>query len=118
MNNVLYGIDINELVLIKMTAAYNLWATLISSNQPNSGLWWIHTAGSPIIKHSILLKIDTHTFPDSKVHGANMGPIWGRQDPDGPHVGSMNFAIWVVLPSQPYSILVFFLENWLFYGGT
>ena len=25
--------------------------------------------------------------PDSKVHGANMGPIWGRQDPDGPHVG-------------------------------
>ena len=34
-----------------------------------------------------------HT-PDSKVHGANMGPIWGRQDPDGPHVGPMNFAIW------------------------
>ena len=22
--------------------------------------------------------------PDSKVHGANMGPIWGQQDPDGP----------------------------------
>ena len=33
-------------------------------------------------------------FPDSKVHGANMGPIWGRQDPGGPHVGPMNFAIW------------------------
>ena len=32
--------------------------------------------------------------PDSKVHGANMGPIWGRQDPGGPHVGTMNFAIW------------------------
>ena len=31
---------------------------------------------------------------DSKVHGANMDPIWGRQDPDGPHVGPMNFAIW------------------------
>ena len=26
-------------------------------------------------------------FPDSKVHGANMGPIWGQQDPGGPHVG-------------------------------
>ena len=25
-----------------------------------------------------------------------MGPIWGRQDPGGPHVGPMNFAIWVV----------------------
>ena len=33
--------------------------------------------------------------PDSKVHGANMGPIWCRQDPGGPHVGPMNFAIWV-----------------------
>ena len=31
---------------------------------------------------------------DSKVHGANMGPIWGWQDPGGPHVGPMNFAIW------------------------
>ena len=27
------------------------------------------------------------TYPDSKVHGANMGLIWGRQDPAGPHVG-------------------------------
>ena len=34
-------------------------------------------------------------LPDSKVRGANMGPIWGRQDPGGPHVGPMNFAIWV-----------------------
>ena len=34
------------------------------------------------------------THPDSKVHGANMGSIWDRQDPDGPHVGPMNFAIW------------------------
>ena len=31
---------------------------------------------------------------DNKVHGANMGPIWDRQDPGGPHVGSMNFVIW------------------------
>ena len=34
------------------------------------------------------------TVPDSKVHGANMGSIWGRQDPGGPHVGPMNLAIW------------------------
>ena len=32
--------------------------------------------------------------PGSKSHGANMGPIWGRQDPGGPHVGPMNFSIW------------------------
>ena len=34
------------------------------------------------------------TISDSKVYVANMGPIWGEQDPDGPHVGPMNFAIW------------------------
>ena len=34
------------------------------------------------------------TIPDSKVPGANTGPIWGRQDPGGPHVGPMNFVIW------------------------
>ena len=33
---------------------------------------------------------------DSKVHGANMGPIWGRQDPGGPYVGLMNFVNWDV----------------------
>ena len=35
-----------------------------------------------------------HNIPDSKVHGANMGSIWGRQDPGGPHVGPMNLFIW------------------------
>ena len=39
----------------------------------------------------------SYLFPDSKVHGANMGPIWGRQDPGGPHVSPVNFAIWVAL---------------------
>ena len=38
--------------------------------------------------------------PDSKVHGANMGPIWGRQDPGGPHIGPMNFAIWGATSSK------------------
>ena len=54
-----------------------------------------------------------HGFPDSKVHGANMGPIWGRQDPGGTHAGPMNFAIWVhiglvysadLLPVRPLRI--------------
>ena len=35
--------------------------------------------------------------PDSKVPRVNMGPIWGRQDPVGPHVGPVNFAIWGTL---------------------
>ena len=33
-------------------------------------------------------------IPDCKVHVANMGPIWGRQDPGGPYVVPRNFAIW------------------------
>ena len=46
-------------------------------------------------------------FPDGKVHGANMGPIWGPQDTDGPHVGLMNFAIkdyktWLINQTLPY----------------
>ena len=49
----------------------------------------------------------THTggnVPDTKIHEANMGPIWGRQDPGGPHVGPTNFAIWGVLmvPSNQF----------------
>ena len=39
--------------------------------------------------------------PDCKVHGANMGPIWGRQDPGGSHVGPMNLAIWGVYRRGP-----------------
>ena len=55
---------------------------------------WVRLAASR------LQDMRDHTFfsgnntPASKVHGANMGPIWGRQVPGGPHVGPMNFAIW------------------------
>ena len=31
--------------------------------------------------------------PDSKVHGANMGPTWDLSALCEPHVGPMNFAI-------------------------
>ena len=41
--------------------------------------------------------IDLGSIPDSKVHGTNMGPILGRQDPGGPHFGPMNFAIWDII---------------------
>ena len=44
-------------------------------------MWWVK-----------LLQI--HMIPESKVHGANMGPTWGRKDPGGSHVGLMNLAIW------------------------
>ena len=42
----------------------------------------------------LFVLLECRQAPDSKVYGANMGPIWGRQDPGGPHVGPMNNAIW------------------------
>ena len=39
-------------------------------------------------------KPEKNVTPDRKVPGANMGPIWGRQEPGGPQVGPRNFAIW------------------------
>ena len=54
--------------------------------------------------------------PDSKVHGANMGPIWGRQAPGGPHVGPMNFAIWeafsLLLPRTLFPCSLKISESW------
>ena len=48
------------------------------------------------MKSYIFIQENLKMSSDSKVHGANMGPIWGRHDPGGPQVGPMNFAIWVV----------------------
>ena len=55
-----------------------------------TGPWWGKST-----KHQWIPVTNSH--PDSKVHRANMGPIWGRQDPGGLHVGPMNLAIWAVL---------------------
>ena len=41
--------------------------------------------------------IQQQTIPDSKVHGANMGPTWVLSYPGGPHVGPMNLVIWDVI---------------------
>ena len=33
-------------------------------------------------------------LPDSKLHGTNMGPIWRRQTPSGPHIGPIRAVIY------------------------
>ena len=71
-----------------------LFAILIQSH------YWAQALKSiPHTRNRVFLYIATSRllkcYPDSNVHGANMGPIWGQQDPDGPRVGPMNFAIWV-----------------------
>ena len=44
------------------------------------------------------------SVPDSKVRGANMGPIWGRQDPAGSNVGPVNLAIWGIALSPLHKL--------------
>ena len=57
-----------------------------------------------------LLTHETET--DSKVHGANMGPIWGQQDPGGPHAGPMNFDIWVSMSSLKFDKISKFVPQY------
>ena len=40
-------------------------------------------------------------IPDSRVHEANMGPIWRQRVPGGPHVGLMNHAMSFALDTVP-----------------
>ena len=61
------------------TASSYGMGTLAPHNTPHN---------TPCLYGGYLCQIRSH--PDSKVHGANMWPIWGRLDPGGPHVGPMN----------------------------
>ena len=72
------------------TVPLEMWQLFLSCLMGKCGRWQ-YCGRIYGMKHCL-----THSnYPDSKVHGANMGHIWGRQDPGGPHVGPMNFAIWV-----------------------
>ena len=51
----------------------------IASRQQSENLWNLY-----------------YEYPDSKVHGVNMGPTWVLSAPDGPQVGPMNFVIRVL----------------------
>ena len=62
----------------------------------SSGKWRPFCLGLNVLT-ILWLSLPYWPNPDSKVHRANMGPIWGRQDPGGPHDGPMNFAIWECL---------------------
>ena len=54
----------------------------------------LHPPSTPYVKVDHVIGFQ-YICPDSKVHGANMGSICGRQDPGEHHVGPMNIAIWV-----------------------
>ena len=61
--------------------------------KPFSSIYTFVCSISPDM-HKVWLCSALSRVPDSKVHEANMGSIWGRQDPGGSHVGAMAFVIW------------------------
>ena len=66
-----------------------------SMAQQNKTTWCCRSWLSLVMSHCLnqyQLIIKCHT-PDSKVHVANMGPIWVLSAPGGPHVGPMSLAI-------------------------
>ena len=56
--------------------------------------WWTNSGNinERNLRSDLFHRIITR-HPDSKVHGANMGPIWVLSAPDGPQVGPTNLAI-------------------------
>ena len=57
---------------------------ILNSNIGISKVWASAVNGNDVVQYLI---------PDSKVHGAIMGPTWVLSAPDEPHVGPMNLAI-------------------------
>ena len=81
MDNILISVflwDIDQFADIRQDSHQVINTTALVSEINTEGYWEM-----------------THTYPDNKVHGANMGPTWGQQDPSGPHVGHVNLAICV-----------------------
>ena len=101
---------ISSYIAMKLYVTYVL---KISGEQTKMGhIWW------KLIPPGIYQYYDTHLqdetgkyTPDSKVHGANMGPIWGRQGPGGPHVGPINFAIWDWLTNSSRNVFKYFQHS-------
>ena len=51
-------------------------------------------------------------YPDGKVHGDSIGPIWGWQDPGGPHVGPMKFAIFVSMIFLSHAVILVAMKHY------
>ena len=94
----------------------------ISLANYHGSYWWPDTSQLPMLLqqscwHMAISMCSFHIkgapIPDSKVHGADMGPTWGRQDPGGTHVGPMNCAIWDVM-SWKKTLLSTFSFLWVF----
>ena len=86
--------DILELHLFKVLFPFHIWSFAHNLNSMETLSCFDLSRGHQIV--TIFLQMascHSATYPDNKVHGANMGPIWVLSPPVGPHVGPMNLAI-------------------------
>ena len=90
-----------------------MWAPWTLLSKLSSNLWRLTMTGPnrwqeitwsnyvPVDRHIYaspeLKSLSKYRFPDSKVHGANMGTIWVLSAPDEPYVGPVNLAIKVII---------------------
>ena len=66
------------------------------------GVWLITLCASQDVLRPETPCSCLHNHLDNKAHGTNLGPVWGRQDPGGPLVGSMSFAVWTGITTLCY----------------
>ena len=86
-NQKYYGV----FVLLERTTDFQEWNTICWMLK---FIWTYLNVNVQLRGNGVLLLslVTVDTCPCNKVRGANMGPIWDRQDPGGPHVGLMNSA--------------------------
>ena len=78
--------------LLLVVVGYEEWLKIIKSTGYQLNITFI----LPGVAAAYLSWHLSDMVPDSKVHGTNMGPLWGWQDLGERHVGPMNFAVWVI----------------------
>ena len=66
------------------------------------------SADCPSASEAALKDISKHPW-----YGANMGPVWGRQDPGGPHIGPMKFDIWDTIHQTPAIVDISHSHSWI-----
>ena len=89
--------DIAQFKCLAWSWIFNGLAQDCSDSNANA-LELVQSCAKPSICGSLWVRIQSaRDCPDSKVHGANIGPTWVLSAPDGPHVGPMKLAIsgWV-----------------------
>ena len=86
--------DHDKFLLTTQCAARAIWCEHISSPCDVIATSKYHSVAAIMAFTNSMYNWYIQHILDNKFHGANMGPIWGRQDPGGPHVVPMKLAVW------------------------